>query len=394
MKDQLLKKTTNTCFAPGPVNKVLKWKLDNNDLEARIDLSGRSHRSKEVTSLVKNISSKIRDLLNVPNDYKIVCLTGGATAAVEMAMWNLLGPKTIDLLSWEVFGDYWHDSAVNQLKLKNVNLHKAPFGEYLNMDKVDFMHNDTLFVHSGSSSGVIFIDEDKIPSNREGIVISDSTSYLFAYDMQWDKVDAVAFSWQKVIAGEAAHGMLILSPRAIKRLQEYTPSWPVPKIYRLKDNNYIIEELFDKGIFINTPSILALIDADANLNWIIKNGGISCIRKIMNTNYSIMKDWVNKTPWIEFLVKEENYRSKAIASLIMNDNKWNSMPKDQQNLANKFMIDFLGSNNIAQDIPMHVLAPALGFRIWLGYSILNSDIEVLTKWLEVAYEQMKERFYN
>lgn len=394
MNDEALKKTTNTCFAPGPVNKVLKWKLDNNNLDYKIDLLGRSHRSKDVTDLVIDISNKIRNLLNIPKDYKIVALTGGATGAVEAAMWNLLGPKPIELLSWEVFGNYWYNSVVNHLKLTNVNLHKAPFGESLNVDKVNFRQNDTVLVHSGSSSGVIFVDEDKIPVNREGIVISDSTSYLFAYDMQWEKVDAVAFSWQKVIAGEAAHGMLVLSPRAIQRLQEYKPSWPIPKIYRLKENNVILDELFDQGIFINTPSILALIDADTNLNWIINNGGISSIRKIMNINYNIIKDWVNKTHWVDFLVKDEICRSKAIATLVINDSTWSNMSKDHQRLANKFMLDFLDNNHVAQDIAMHSLSPALGFRIWLGYSILNSDVEILTKWLEVAYKKMKDKFYN
>lgn len=391
----MLKMTSSCCFAPGPVKKVLQWKLDNNDLHPDLSLLGRSHRSKEFLNLSLEVLDKTRSLLNIPKDYQIVALTGGATGAVEMALWNLLGPKPVDCLTWEVFGDVWYDDIKNQLQVPQVNLHKAPFGSYPSLDKVDFKHNDLLFVYSGSTSGVIFKDADKIPNDREGIVVSDATSYLFVYDIPWEKLDAVAFSWQKVIAGEAAHGMLVLSPRAIERLKSYTPSWPIPRLYKLKDNKgNLIDELFDKGICVNTPSVLAFIDANCNLDWTIKNGGIKFLQERRDTNYKIMQNWVNKTSWIDFLVQDESYRSKAIACLIMVDDKWQKLPLEQQRAANKFMLDYLCSNKIASDIPMHRAAPGLGFRVWLGPTIEGSDVELLTEWLEVAYKKMQEKFYN
>ncbi|MGV3279065.1 aminotransferase class V-fold PLP-dependent enzyme [Rickettsiales bacterium LUAb2] len=377
-------------FSSGPVNKVAKWTLENVDLT----LLGRSHRSEEFTKLSQDVVFKTKQLLKIPENYKLILVTGGATAAMEFALWNMIGPKDVDCLAWEVFGNLWYKDLSLQLKVKNLNLHQAKLGEYPNLDKVDFKNNDVVFTYSGSTSGVIFKDEDMIPVDRNGLIFADATTYGFSYDINWQKVDVVALSWQKAISGEAAHGIVVVSPKAIERLNNYTPNWPIPSLLNIKSKgqNSDISSFLDTGFCLNTPSTLCFLDAKYNLDWIIEHGGINYIQQKINDNYNYLKNWVKETEWIDFLAKDSTYRSKVIACLHFKGDFWDSLSLEQKQIAMDYFLNYLAKNKVAYDIAMHQKTNFIGIRIWIGYTILIEDIKLLTKWIEVAYNEIKNHF--
>ena len=363
-------------FSSGPCSKRLGWQLK--DLNGA--LLGRSHRSKEGKEKLQQAINKTISLLEIPQDYKVAIVPASGTGAIEMAMWNLLGSRPVEVLSWEVFGKAWKKDIQEQLKIKASVFHDADFGLLPNLEKVNF-ENDVIFTWNGTTSGVRVPNGDWIPEKRNGLTICDATSAIFAQDLDWNKLDATTFSWQKVLGGEAAHGMLILSPRALGRLENHVPSWPVPKIFRLTKSQKIIEGIF-KGETINTPSMLCLEDYLDALNWAEDLGGFRGLMKKVNNNAAVINDWVNRTSWIDFLCENPDFRSNTSVCLKFLEVK-NKEEDSLRNLA-KDIGSLLANEEVAYDIVSHREAPP-GLRIWTGATIEYEDIELLMPWLDWAY---------
>ena len=363
-------------FSSGPCSKRLGWQLK--DLNGA--LLGRSHRSKEGKEKLQQAINKTISLLEIPQDYKVAIVPASGTGAIEMAMWNLLGSRPVEVLSWEVFGKAWKKDIQEQLKIKDSVFHDADFGLLPNLEKVNF-ENDVIFTWNGTTSGVRVPNGDWIPEKRNGLTICDATSAIFAQDLDWDKLDATTFSWQKVLGGEAAHGMLILSPRALGRLENHVPSWPVPKIFRLTKSQKIIEGVF-RGETLNTPSMLCLEDYLDALNWAEDLGGFRGLMKKVNNNAAVINDWVNRTSWIDFLCENPDFRSNTSVCLKFLEVK-NKEEDSLRNLA-KDIGSLLAKEEVAYDIVSHREAPP-GLRIWTGATIEYEDIELLMPWLDWAY---------
>ncbi|MBL08467.1 MAG: phosphoserine transaminase [Rhodobiaceae bacterium] len=363
-------------FSSGPCSKRLGWQLK--DLNGA--LLGRSHRSKEGKEKLQQAINKTISLLEIPQDYKVAIVPASGTGAIEMAMWNLLGSRPVEVLSWEVFGKAWKKDIQEQLKIKASVFHDADFGLLPNLEKVNF-ENDVIFTWNGTTSGVRVPNGDWIPEKRNGLTICDATSAIFAQDLDWNKLDATTFSWQKVLGGEAAHGMLILSPRALGRLENHVPSWPVPKIFRLTKSQKIIEGVF-RGETLNTPSMLCLEDYLDALNWAEDLGGFRGLMKKVNNNAAVINDWVNRTSWIDFLCENPDFRSNTSVCLKFLEVK-NKEEDSLRNLA-KDIGSLLAKEEVAYDIVSHREAPP-GLRIWTGATIEYEDIELLMPWLDWAY---------
>ena len=363
-------------FSSGPCSKRPGWQLK--DLNGA--LLGRSHRSKEGKEKLQQAINKTISLLEIPQDYKVAIVPASGTGAIEMAMWNLLGSRPVEVLSWEVFGKAWKKDIQEQLKIKASVFHDADFGLLPDLEKVNF-ENDVIFTWNGTTSGVRVPNGDWIPEKRNGLTICDATSAIFAQDLDWDKLDATTFSWQKVLGGEAAHGMLILSPRALGRLENHVPSWPVPKIFRLTKSQKIIEGVF-RGETLNTPSMLCLEDYLDALNWAEDLGGFRGLMKKVNNNAAVINDWVNRTSWIDFLCENPDFRSNTSVCLKFLEVK-NKEEDSLRNLA-KDIGSLLANEEVAYDIVSHREAPP-GLRIWTGATIEYEDIELLMPWLDWAY---------
>jgi len=363
-------------FSSGPCSKRLGWQLK--DLNGA--LLGRSHRSKEGKEKLQQAINKTISLLEIPQDYKVAIVPASGTGAIEMAMWNLLGSRPVEVLSWEVFGKAWKKDIQEQLKIKASVFHDADFGLLPNLEKVNF-ENDVIFTWNGTTSGVRVPNGDWIPEKRNGLTICDATSAIFAQDLDWNKLDATTFSWQKVLGGEAAHGMLILSPRALGRLENHVPSWPVPKIFRLTKSQKIIEGVF-RGETLNTPSMLCLEDYLDALKWAEDLGGFRGLMKKVNNNAAVINDWVNRTSWIDFLCENPDFRSNTSVCLKFLEVK-NKEEDSLRNLA-KDIGSLLAKEEVAYDIVSHREAPP-GLRIWTGATIEYEDIELLMPWLDWAY---------
>ena len=363
-------------FSSGPCSKRPGWQLK--DLNGA--LLGRSHRSKEGKEKLQQAINKTISLLEIPQDYKVAIVPASGTGAIEMAMWNLLGSRPVEVLSWEVFGKAWKKDIQEQLKIKASVFHDADFGLLPNLEKVNF-ENDVIFTWNGTTSGVRVPNGDWIPEKRNGLTICDATSAIFAQDLDWDKLDATTFSWQKVLGGEAAHGMLILSPRALGRLENHVPSWPVPKIFRLTKSQKIIEGVF-RGETLNTPSMLCLEDYLDALKWAEDLGGFRGLMKKANNNAAVINDWVNRTSWIDFLCENPDFRSNTSVCLKFLEVK-NKEEDSLRNLA-KDIGSLLANEEVAYDIVSHREAPP-GLRIWTGATIEYEDIELLMPWLDWAY---------
>jgi phosphoserine aminotransferase len=372
----------NPCFSSGPCAKRPGWSLDalNNAL------LGRSHRAKVGKAKLQSVVDRSRALLGIPADYRIAIVPASDTGAVEMALWSLLGARGVDVLSWENFGEGWATDIVKQLKLPDVRHMKADYGQIPDLAKVD-TDRDVVFTWNGTTSGVCVPDGDWIKADRQGLTICDATSAAFAMDLPWDKLDVITWSWQKVLGGEAAHGMLVLSPRAVARLESYVPAWPLPKIFRLTSKGKISEGIFQAET-INTPSLLAVEDAIDGLQWAESLGGQKALKARSQGNLAALTAWVERTPWIEFLVADDSIRSWTSVCLKVVDPWFQGLGADDQRKMLKKLEAMLESEGAAFDIAGHRDAPP-GLRIWCGATVERSDVEALTPWLDWAFGELR-----
>jgi phosphoserine aminotransferase len=372
-------------FSSGPCAKRPGWSLQN----LPIDSLGRSHRAKLGKARLKLAIDLTREVLQVPADYRIAIVPASDTGAVEMALWSLLGSRPVDLLAWESFGEGWVTDVVKQLKLKDARVVKAGYGELSDLGTVDVRTHDIVFTWNGTTSGVRVPDADWIPSDREGLTICDATSAAFAQKLDFAKLDVVTFSWQKVLGGEAAHGMLILSPRAVERLETYTPPWPLPKIFRMTKGGKITEGLF-QGETINTPSMLAVEDYIDALQWAKDLGGLDALIAKADRNAKVILDWVARTPWIANLAQNPATASNTSVCLVISDPDIVARGADAVAQVAKGITSLLDKEGVAFDIGAYRDAPP-GLRIWCGATVEASDLEALTPWLDWAFALEKAK---
>jgi phosphoserine aminotransferase len=370
-------------FSSGPCAKRPGWSLSGLG-DAVI---GRSHRSKPGKAKLKQIIDESRALLGIPADYQLAIVPASDTGAVEMALWSLLGPRGVDVLSWESFGETWFSDIAKQLKLPDVRKFAAPYGKLPALDQVDGAR-DLVFTWNGTTSGVRVPNGDWLPTDRAGLTICDATSAAFAMDLAWPKLDVVTWSWQKVLGGEAAHGMLALSPRAVARLESHVPAWPLPKIFRMTKGGKLIQGLFE-GETINTPSMLAVEDALDGLAWAKRVGGLPALIARSERNFALLDRWVRATPWIDFLAEAPETRSTTSVCLVFTDPWVASLPPDRQAAFAKSVASRLEAERAALDIGGHRDAPP-GLRIWAGATVEASDLEALLPWLDWAYHEVRE----
>ena len=370
-------------FSSGPCAKRPGWATQN----LKTTLLGRSHRSKPGKARLKHAIDLTREVLQVPADYRIGIVPASDTGAIEMSLWSLLGPRPVTMLSWESFGEGWVSDVVKELKLKNVTTLKAPYGELPDLAKVD-PASDVVFTWNGTTSGVRVPNGDWIAADRSGLTICDATSAAFAQALDWPKLDVVTFSWQKALGGEAAHGMLILSPRAVARLESHEPAWPMPKIFRMTKGGKLNEGIF-VGETINTPSMLCLEDYLDALEWAKSVGGLKALQARADANAKAIADWVERTDWIDFLAPDAKLRSNTSVCLKVVDPNIGRLPADAQAGFVKNIAAALDKEGVAYDIDAYRDAPP-GLRIWCGSTVERSDVEALTLWLDWAYAKAKE----
>ena len=370
-------------FSSGPCAKRPGWSL-----QVLTDAAlGRSHRAKIGKAKLKRAIDLTREVLEVPADYRIGIVPASDTGALEMALWSLLGARPVTMLAWESFGEGWLNDIIKELKLKDVTVLKAAYGELPDLAKVD-PHSDVVFTWNGTTSGVRVPNADWIAADRAGLVICDATSAAFAQPLAWPKLDVVTFSWQKALGGEAAHGMLILSPRAVARLESYTPPWPLPKIFRMTKGGKLIEAIF-AGETINTPSMLCVEDYLDALEWAQSIGGVAALRARADANAQVIADWVKRAKWIDFLAGEEALRSNTSVCLKVVDPAVARLPADAQAAFVKGIAAALDKEGVAYDIDAYRDAPP-GLRIWCGSTVERADLEALTLWLDWAYAKAKD----
>ena len=350
-------------------------------------LLGRSHRSKPGKAKLKDAITRTKSLLGIPADYRIGIVPASDTGAVEMAMWSLLGPLPVDVFAWESFGEDWVTDAIKQLKLKDARVFKTDYGSIPDLTQADPAH-DAIFLWNGTTSGVRVPDGAWISEHREGLTICDATSAAFAMELPWEKLDAITFSWQKVLVGEAAHGMLVLSPKAVARLESYTPPWPLPKIFRMTKGGKLVEGIFE-GETINTPSMLVVEDYLDALSWAEGAGGLKALVARADGNLAVLARWVERTDWVDFLASNPRTRSNTSVCLKIVDPWFTGLAPDAQAAAAKKIADVLDKEGVAFDIAAYRSAPA-GLRIWCGATVDRADLEALTPWLDWAYAQAKQ----
>ncbi|MEP3049161.1 MAG: phosphoserine transaminase [Roseibium sp.] len=374
----------NPNFSSGPCAKRPGWSLDQlNDAPL-----GRSHRAKPGKAKLAEAIALTRKVLQVPDEYRIGIVPASDTGAVEMALWSLLGVRGVDMLAWESFGSGWVTDVAKQLKLDNTRILEAPYGELPDLSTVDFS-NDVVFTWNGTTSGVRVPNGDWIPADRKGLTICDATSAAFAQELDFNKLDVVTFSWQKVLGGEAAHGILILSPRAVERLESYTPAWPLPKIFRLTKGGKLIEGVF-KGETINTPSMLCVEDYIDALKWSDALGGLSGLRARADANLATLENWVDQTSWVDFLAVDPATRSNTSVCLKVIDPDVQVLSPEQQAAFAKAIVGQLDAEGVAYDIGAYRDAPS-GLRIWAGATIEANDLSALTVWLDWAFKSEKAK---
>jgi phosphoserine aminotransferase len=365
-------KPTNPNFSSGPCAKHPGFTL-----EALKDAPlGRSHRSVLGKSKLYEAIEKTKEILNIPQDYLVGIVPASDTGAIEMSMWNLLGVKGIDVVHFDSFGKSWATDITKELKLDNVNEIAADYGELPDLSKVNF-DNDVVFTWNGTTSGVKIPNGDFISEDRKGLTICDATSAVFAMEMPWEKLDVVTFSWQKVLGGEAGHGMLIMSPRAVQRIEEYTPNWPIPKIFKLKKDGKIAKEIFE-GSTINTPSMLCNEDYLDALRWTESVGGLAGLMERSQSNFKVIENFVENHNWAEFLAKSPEIRSNTSVCLVI----------DLSTEKRKKMLKLMEEEKAAYDINSYKTAPE-GIRVWCGATVEKEDLEIMLQWLEWAYNQVK-----
>ncbi|NLH82616.1 MAG: phosphoserine transaminase [Phyllobacteriaceae bacterium] len=370
-------------FSSGPCAKRPGWSLE----ALSGALVGRSHRAKPGKAKLQLAIDLTREVLGVPADYKIGIVPASDTGAVEMAMWSLLGARGIDMVAWESFGEGWVTDVAKQLKLEDVHTFKAPYGELPDLSAVDTKSRDVVFTWNGTTSGVRVPNADWIAADREGLTICDATSAAFAQDLDWAKLDVVTFSWQKVLGGEAAHGMLILSPRAVERLETYKPAWPMPKIFRMTKGGKLIDGIF-VGETINTPSMLAVEDYVDALQWAKSVGSLKGLMARADANTKVIADWVAASKAFAFLPKVEATRSNTSVCLSIVDPDVVAKGQDAVAKVAKAIVSMLDKEGVAYDIGAYRDAPA-GLRIWCGATVEASDVKALTEWLDWALAETK-----
>ncbi|MCR9212124.1 MAG: phosphoserine transaminase [Proteobacteria bacterium] len=369
-------------FSSGPCAKRPGWSLENLENACL----GRSHRSGEGKAKLKAVIDKHRSLLDIPEDYRIGIVPGSDTGAVEMALWSMLGARAVTMLAWESFGAGWATDVVKQLKLQNAEVVTAEYGDIPDLQSVDWK-KDVVFTWNGTTSGARVPNGDWIDDDREGLAICDATSAVFAMELPWQKLDVVTWSWQKVLGGEAAHGMLVLSPRAVERLESYSPDWPLPKVFRMTKGGKLIEGIF-KGETINTPSMLAVEDALDALGWAGSVGGGQGMIARTSANAKVIEDWVAKTNWIDYLASDPAVRSTTSVCLKITADWFVALTAEEQTAAAKKLVAILEQEGAALDIGSYRDAPA-GLRIWAGATVEKSDLEALMPWLDWGYSELK-----
>lgn len=367
-------------FSSGPCAKRPGYSLEN----LKSAELGRSHRSKPGKAKLKLAIDKTRAVLGVPPDHLIGIVAASDTGAFEMAMWSMLGARGVDVLAWESFGKDWVTDVVKQLKLRDARIMDAPYGALPDLSKVNFK-NDVVFTWNGTTSGVRVPDGNWIAADRDGITLCDATSAAFAQQLDWAKLDVVTYSWQKVLGGEAQHGMLILSPRAVARLESYTPAWPMPKLFRMTKGGKVNTEIFE-GATINTPSMLCVEDYLDALHWAEGIGGLKALQERSSANFKVIADWVGRTSWIDFLAIDPTTRSNTSVCLKIVDPELAS-PEAQANVA-KHIANALEKEGVAMDIGAYRDAPP-GLRIWAGATVERLDLEALMPWLDWAFANAK-----
>ncbi len=373
----------NPHFSSGPCAKRPGWSL-----QVLTDaVLGRSHRSKIGKAKLKRAIDLTREVLEVPADYRIGIVPASDTGAVEMALWSLLGPRPVTMLAWESFGEGWVSDVAKELKLKDAKVLKAPYGELPDLSKVDWT-NDVVFTWNGTTSGARVPNGDWIAADRQGLAICDATSAAFAQPLDFSKLDVVTFSWQKVLGGEAAHGMLILSPRAVARLESYNPPWPLPKIFRMTKGGKLMEGIFE-GETINTPSMLCVEDYLDTLQWAKSLGGLRALIARADANTKVISDWAAKTPWVDFLASNPAIRSNTSVCLKVVDPSITSLPAAAQADFAKNLAAAIEKEGVAYDIAAYRDAPP-GLRLWCGATVERQDVEALMPWLDWAYAKTKD----
>jgi phosphoserine aminotransferase len=368
-------------FSSGPCAKHPGWKPEN----LSNAVLGRSHRSKLGKARLQDAIARTREVLEVPENYLIGIVPGSDTGAMEMAMWSMLGARPVQVLAFESFSKDWATDVVKQLKLADHEVLDAPYGRLPDLSKVR-ADADLVFAWNGTTSGVRVPNADFISADREGLTLCDATSACFAQALEWDKLDVVTFSWQKVLGGEAAHGVLILSPRAVARLESYTPAWPMPKLFRMTKAGKLNAEIFE-GATINTPSMLCVEDYIDALKWAASLGGLAALQGRSDANLAVIAEWVKKTPWIDFLAEDSKTRSNTSVCLKVIDPKITALPADAQADFAKKLAGLLEKEGAALDIGGYRDAPP-GLRIWCGSTVETSDLEALTPWLDWAFAEI------
>jgi phosphoserine aminotransferase len=372
----------NPRFSSGPCAKHPGWSVDR----LKGALVGRYHRAAETKARLALAIERTAALLELPADYRVAIVPASDTGAVEMALWSLLGPRGVDVLAWEAFGREWVTDIVDQLKIESVRALVAPYGELPDLSQVD-CSRDVVFAWNGTASGVRVPNADWIASDREGLTICDATSAVFAQAIDWTKLDAATFSWQKVPGGEAQHGMLILSPRAVERLETYTPRWPLPKLFRMTEQGRLKEGLF-AGSTINTASMLCLEDYLDALDWIESVGGLRGTIARSDANAAVLSAWVERTAWVDFLARVPETRSNTSVCLKIVDHDLAGLPPEIRDAVPAAIAALLDAEDAAKDIASHRAAPP-GLRIWTGATVERSDVEALLPWLDWAFAEVK-----
>jgi phosphoserine aminotransferase len=372
----------NRCFSSGPCAKRPGWNLS----VLKEASTGRSHRAKLAKAKLADAIDRSRKILGIPDDYRLGIVPGSDTGAFEMAMWSLLGERGVDVLAWESFGNGWRTDVLKQLKLQDARTFDAEYGELPDLTAVDWKR-DVVFPWNGTTSGVRVPDGDWIAADREGLALCDATSAIFAMELPWDKLDVATWSWQKVLGGEAAHGMLALSPRAVARLESYTPPWPLPKVFRLTKGGKLIEGIF-QGATINTPSMIAVEDVLDALRWAESIGGLPVLIGRSEANLAAVSRWVEATPWVDFLASRPETRSCTSICLKIVDPWFLGLDSDGQAAAAKKIPALLDKEDAACDVGAYRDAPP-GLRLWGGATVETSDLEALFPWLDWAFAEVK-----
>ncbi len=368
-------------FSSGPCSKRPGWTLE----KLKNALVGRSHRAQNAKVRIREVIEKSKSILSLPEGYACGIVPASDTGAVEMALWSLLGSRGVDICAWESFGSDWISDVIKQLKLDDVTKHKADYGKLPDFSKVDF-NNDVVFTYNGTTSGVKVPDLDWIPTERKGLTICDATSAVFAMDIDYSKLDVTTWSWQKAMGGEAAHGMIVLSPRAIKHLESYTPTWPLPKIFRMTKDGKLLKGIFE-GTTINTVSMLCIEDALDGLRWAETIGGLPALLKRSKANLETVINWVEKTDWIDFLAEDPATRSNTSICLKIVAPWYRKLSPAEQSAKAKELITLIETEGVAYDFGSYRDAPA-GIRLWGGATVDSKDTATLLPWLDWAFEQL------